>query len=270
MSADHKTTRRTAAKKVARKPALKPAKGMMGKSETVPLAIAAREALTYQIHLGNEAEGTDFREWRHAQVREITGKDGLTACAHDDFQPLMRHFQTLAGKDDKAFSAAMKEGMERRKQLAHEILRNLREHIRLADATWTDLLADFAEQGRDDKWVNKAMDRKLHIEGEGGPIREGYLVAIARQKTRRPLLSLGNDLEAGLADRCTEKQLRDLLSTLVNRINAKEGVGETGRRNRKQASPAEKRRRSPETLAPRPQEPTSGLLDGLGLHEPRD
>ena len=268
MSTDHKTSPRRPAAKKAAKPARKVAKGMMGKEETVPLAIAAREALTYQIHLGNEAEGTDFREWRHAQVREITGKDGLTACAHDDFQPLMRHFQTLAGKDDKAFASAMKEGLEARRQLAHVILTHLRDHVRLADAPWTDLLEDFARDERDDKWVNKAMDRKLHIEAQGGPLREGFLIWLVRQKTRRPQLNLGKDLAEGLADRCADKQLKDLLFTLINRINAKEGVGETGRRNRKQASPAEKRRRSPKTLAPRPQEPLEGLF-GDGEPEPR-
>lgn len=261
MKTDQKTTRRHAAKQAKPKPAAR-GKNAMGKSETVPLAIAAKAALDFQIHLGNEEDGTDFKTWRHAQVKAVVGREGLTDCDHDHFRPLLAHFKMLAGKDEKALELHMRSGKvtssgapddtrEAREHAAYEIMRRLFEHIQIADTAWPQLLEIFAEDGRDDKWVNKAMDRKLAIEKEGGPIREGYLVAIVRQKTRRPDLKLGPDLRAGLAERCTVRQLRELLSTLVNRINAKEGVGSTGRRNKKQGSKPEKARRSRKTLAPR-------------------
>jgi hypothetical protein len=88
------------------------------------------------------------------------------------------------------------------------------------------------------------MERKLHMEANGGPLREGYLTALAKGKISRPNLDLGKDIYAGLAERCTLKQLTDLLATLVNRINAREGIGSAAKRNKKQKSPAEKKRRS--------------------------
>ena len=64
------------------------------------------------------------------------------------------------------------------------------EHVHLHDAPWAQLDAEFAAEGKDGKWIVKAMDRKLALEAAGGPIREGYLVAVVRQKTRRPDLKL--------------------------------------------------------------------------------
>jgi hypothetical protein len=245
--------------------------GAMGGKEKQMLAIAAGQAFKHQASLGRVEPGQPFDEWRHEQVRDVVGKDGLRACAHADFRPLLAWFQQLAGLDDKALATRLRSGKvttggpaddtrEAREAIAHEIRIRLEDHIELADRSWPDLLQIWTDRSRaswqtygtpgepwpglDSKFLAKATLRKEAVEQNGGAIRHGYLVALARQKTRRPDLTFGPDIFAGLADRCTVKQLRDLLSTLVNRINAREGLGETGKRNRKQASPAAKARRS--------------------------
>ncbi len=281
------TTKRQAAKK-APKPRRSYRPGYMGKSETVPLAIAAREAFDYQLDLGNIEHGTKFDDWRHEQVHQITRRDGLRDCLHEHFRPLLAHFQLLASKDDRAFATEMRTGRasgapgdtrEAREKVVHEIRTRLAEHIRLAETLWPDYLdawiaASKAEwtiygdpgipwPGLDAREVNRTILRKEAIEAGGGPLREGYLIAIARNKTRRPDLNLGRDIWSGLAERCTAKQLGDLLFTLVNRIAVREGRPESkAGRNKKQKSPAAKARRSKKTLAPRFELPLQDGCDG--------
>ena len=80
-----------------------PAASTMTKRETIPLAIAARQAYAHQADLANLEPGETFDSWRHAQVLAVVGKPGLTACSHDDYRPLMAHFQHLAGRDASAY-----------------------------------------------------------------------------------------------------------------------------------------------------------------------
>ena len=244
------------------------------------LAIAAGVAFKHQTGLGRVEPGQTFDEWRHEQVQDTVGKPGLRACTHGDFRPLLAWFQQLAGLEAESLATRLRTGRvkdhgpaddthEARGKIVAEIRGRLTAHILLADLTWPELLDRWTAAsksawsagdpflsepgeaipgqspwpGLDSKWLAKAMDRKIHME-TAGPIREGYLIALARGKTSRPDLDLGPDLWLALEQRCTLKQLRDLLSTLVNRINAREGISASGRRNRKQASPAEKRRRS--------------------------
>lgn len=257
------------------------AAGTMGKKEKQMLAIVARQAFDHQAKLHRVEPGQSFDEWRHEQVMDQVGKAGLRECSHGDFRPLFAWFLQLAGREDKAFFVRLKSGKatdgaapgdtrEAREKIVHQIRCKLAVHIQLHDRTWPELLDLWTasskrawEQGQEhlvaggeavpgvDPWpglgtkgLNKAMERKLHMEANGGPLREGYLITLAKGKTSRPNLDLGPDLYAGLADRCTLKQLTDLLATLVNRINAREGIGETAKRNKKQKSQAEKKRRS--------------------------
>lgn len=254
--------------------------GSMGSKEKQMLAIAAGVAFKHQGSLGRVEPGQTFDEWRHEQVQDIVGKPGLRACSHGDFRPLLAWFQQLAGEDHKALATRLRTGKvkdhgpdgdthEARGKIVAEIRGRLAAHILLADLPWSDLLDRWtaasqsawaagdeflvmgsdAVPGRDPwpglnpVWLDKSLARKTHI-GAKGPIREGYLISLVRGKTRRPDLDLGPDLYAGLAQRCTLKQLQDLLSTLVNRINAREGTGRAQDRNKKQKSPAEKKRRS--------------------------
>jgi hypothetical protein len=190
------------------KPAKKP-RGDMKPTEIKPLVIAARKAFDLQINLGNLDAGETFDSWRRAQVMAAVSKPGLTACHHDDFRPLLAHFQCLAGDDAGAFSNLLKSG----KPTDHAAPGDTHEARRQRVHTIAELLASHR-----------------------GPITVGYVVYLVRQKTRRPDLNLGTDWQAGLADRCTRWQLDQILFALQNRINAQEGKGESATRNKSQRS----------------------------------
>jgi hypothetical protein len=263
-----------AARKTAATKAIK-ARGNMKPAEIKPLVMAARKAFDRQSQAGNIDTGETFDTWRHDQCMAAVAKPGITACNHDDFRPLLAHFQTLAGDDGSAFSNLMKSGKptdhaergdthEARRQLAHNIAEILNAHLHLATSSPEKLLAEsvevFSMFEPGQPWESSAgpaafrklLDRKAAIDLKGkGPITVGYVVYLVRQKTRRPDLVLGHDWQAGLAERCTVKQLAQIRDTLVNRINAVEGVGDPHKRNVKQRSPKAKAARDSNQVQPR-------------------
>lgn len=250
-------------------------RGNMKPAEIKPLVIAARKAFDRQAEAGLVDDGETFDSWRHRQCMDAVGKSGITACNHGDFRPLLAHFQTLAGDDGSAFSNLMKTGkptdhaapgdtFEARRQIAHTIAQRLTDHIHLAETSRDQLLAlaigEHHQYQEGLPWegsasaaeFRKLMDRKDAIEAKGkGPVGVGYLIWIVRQKTRRPDLHLGKDWQAGLAERCTARQLEEIRSTIINRIAATEGVGSSGDRNKSQRSPKAKAARSPHVASPR-------------------
>lgn len=187
--------------------------GNLKPTEIRPLVMAARAAFDIQEEAGLLAPEETFDSWRRSQCLACVGKPGLTACHHADFQPLMAHFKTLSGNISDAFSAHLKTGrqtsasaaddtLEARRILAHQIASAVRAHT-----------------------------------AAGGKVGVGYLVAIVRAKTRRPALTIGSDWEAGLADRCTVSQLSAIRNTIINRISAADGVGQSRDRNKSQRRP---------------------------------
>lgn len=228
MKTSHQTTR-------SQRPAAQPklgTRGNMKPAEIKPLVIAARKAFDVQTEAGLVDDGETFDSWRHRQCMAAVGKPGITACLHDDFRPLLGHFQTLAGDDGSAFASLMKSGRptdhaapgdthEARRNLAHQIAEALAAHAYLATADPASLDAD-------------QCARRAAIDAKGNSVGVGYLVSIVRQKTRRPDLHLGTEWQAGLADRCTARQLTEIRSTIVNRIAATEGTGSTRNRNKSQ------------------------------------
>lgn len=199
--------------------------GNMKPAEIKPLIMAARAAYDRQSELG--LVDADFNTWRHEQVQAAVGQPGLTACNHSEYRPLMAHFKILSGDDSGALKDMLHTGPardhsgpgdthEERRVLAHHIAQAIREH-----------------------------------ENAGGTIGVGYVVTIARHKTRRPNLTLNGDFQAALADRCTVSQLTQIRATVINRIAAAEGRGEAKTRNRSQSTKKAKESRSTGTLAPR-------------------
>jgi hypothetical protein len=145
--------------------------------------------------------------------------------------------------------AAAGDTFETRRILAHQIAECLADHIHLAETSRPDLLAEAVEThyriNQFQPWpgsvsaqeFQKRLDRKSAIEAHGkGAINVGYLIWIVRAKTRRPDLQLGKDWQSALVDRCTVSQLTQIRSTIVNRIAAVEGLGESKSRNKKQRS----------------------------------
>lgn len=236
-------------------------RGNMTPREIQPLLMAARKAFDCQERAGLLDEGEKFDAWRHRQCMEAVGKPGLTACHHADYKPLLAHFQTLAGDDSAAFENLMKSGKakdhgptedthEERRQLASVIADALAWHAYLAVTSIEEIARDYGA-GKPAGWLSRMIDCQQAIAKHGRPINIGYLVYLVRQKTKRPDLTLGNDWQAGLAERCTVAQLAQIRNTVINRIAAVEGRGETRNRNTRQGSKAAKEARSPREIAPR-------------------
>jgi hypothetical protein len=222
------TTRKTSVSPPIQKP-----RGNMKPAEIKPLVIAARKAFDRQSEAGLLDNGETFDTWRHTQCMAAVGRPGITACYHEDFRPLLAHFQTLAGDDASAFRSLLKTGQptdhaapgdthEARRILVHQIAEALAAHHSLATADPATLSSGLASRAE-----------SIAAKGKG-PITVGYVVFITRQKTRRPDLTLGRDWQAGLAEHCTVSQLTQIRDTVINRIAATEGVGSPSSRNKSQ------------------------------------
>ncbi len=235
---------KTAAKKTARKAAApKPEKprGNISKEEIQPLIMAAREAYAAQNPC------ISFDEWRAEEVMAAVGRPGLTACDHGHFCDLMGYFKTAAGLDDEALNWFLKGSKNTERQIAWSIASLLTAHITLAHSTVEAVTASAKP-----RMLKRLLaSREAILDHADGPLSYDYLVSIVRDKTRRPDLTLTDDLGASLADRCTASQLAQIRFTLVNRIAEREGRGNASDRNRSQKSDAAKRHRSPHEMADR-------------------
>ena len=235
---------KTTAKKIARRTNSKPVKtrGNISPEEIQPLFMAAREAWIYQN------PGISFDEWRAEEVVSAVGRAGITACDHHHFCDLMGHFKLAAGLDDEAMHWFIRGGKNSERQLAWAIAKILADHLFLAHATVEQITTTTSPRAL----KRRLAKRESLADHALGPINYDYLVSIVRDKTRRPDLTLGEDLASSLAERCTITQLLWIRNTLVNRIAEREGTGLSSHRNRSQRSDAAKARRSPKEMAPRP------------------
>ncbi len=234
---------KTTAKKIARKAVAKPVKprGTMTNEEKQPLIMAALEA--YKI----QGAEISFDEWRSEQVLEAVNLPGLTACDSKHFCHLMGHFKMAAGKDEEALNWFLRDGKNSERQLAWAIVETLTTHLGLAHATAEEIAATTPPR----QLKRRLASHAAILDHPEGALSFDYLVAIVRDKTRRPDLQLGGDLKAALAERCTAGQLVQIRFTLVNRIAEREGRGNTSDRNRSQNSDAAKARRSADSVSPR-------------------
>lgn len=223
-----------------------PAAGNLKPAEIRPLIKAARAAFDQLATHGLIDQGVTFDAWRHAQVREAVGRDGLRACEHRHWRSLMAHFLTLAGRQEAALALRLRTGKvkdhgspddtrEAREKWCHLMREALAAHRYLAETPLDRILADARAAWEtlhpagppfapDSDWLGELEYSKTHLVARGGPITEAYLLTLARHKTRRPNLHLpAGDFWAALADRCTERQLRDLHTTLHHRLATREG-----------------------------------------------
>lgn len=255
MSTTHKTDRTVRPRKTAPKPHGGP-RGDISKGEIGHLMPIIAAAYKIQLEAGLLDDADTYDTWRHAQVSAAVGKPRLTACSHEDFRPLRAHFLSLAGRDDAAFSdhltsgkptdhAAPGDTYEARREIAWSIAKKLNDHLHLAQTTIEAHIAQSVQDwdranpgqpypGPDPVWIRALTARQAAIQAGKGPLTVGYLIWLVRQKTRRPDLKLGSDWQAGLVDRCTAKQLDQIRSTLINRIAAREGLGDPANRNKSQ------------------------------------
>ena len=69
----------------------------LSKKQLITLNIAAKQAYDYQLRMG----GVDWEtldQWRHDQVKQCVGREGLRQCTNDHYRALVIHFATAAGK----------------------------------------------------------------------------------------------------------------------------------------------------------------------------
>ena len=230
------------ANRAGRKPAAgapQKVRGNISPAEIKPLILEAKAAFAAQVELANIDPATNFDEWRAVEVEKaVPGRHGISELDSDQFSDAMAHFAELAGHDELALKHRLKSGRvkdhgpegdthEKRRQLAHLVMQNLRDHIALAEISIYDLAANTEDTA---KYQQLQAARAAILAHPKGAIREGFVVFLARQKTKRPNLTLGSDLEAGLADRLDVPQLLQLLSTLRNRIATREGRADAHKR----------------------------------------
>jgi hypothetical protein len=221
-------------KTTTRKPAALKVRGNISTDEIRPLIMAAREAWQFQ---GSEISFDDFRA---EEVMAAVGRPGLSACDHSHFCDLMGHFKLASGRDDEAMEWFLKGGKNSERQIGWAISKILSEHLLLAHTTPEQIAATTSPRSLKRR-LAKFAALQDHAEG---PVTYDYLLAIVRDKTRRPDLTLGTDLAISLAERCTMQQLLWIRNTLVNRIAEREGSGLSSARNKSQRSDAAKGRRS--------------------------
>lgn len=229
--------------------------GRLTREETTNLILQATEAFHYQTALGNIEPGTKFDDWRRDQVMARVGKAGISKIVRDDWKNVKALFLELSGREDEAFALLLKTGPknDRPHEAANTwessetyvalIREALEKHIRLATATIDELVADAAQnwyrtQTSEFPGINTSdiYQRKAAIEQFGkGPIRHGWLLAAARQRTGKPTLTMET-----LAERLDPETLFGLLSHLKSHINLREGHADLDRRKpRRYPKPAD-------------------------------
>jgi hypothetical protein len=199
--------------------------GSLTHQEIRPLVIQARQAFEHQASLGRVEPGTTFDDWRHDQVMDAVGRAGISKVVRDEWRRVMARFLTLSGKDDQAFELLLKTGPKTTRpaesadtwETSETYVALIRQA--LADhATFpAELISDFG------------------VNGGHGHIHAGWLLAAARQRSKKPTLTMDT-----LAERLDPATLHGLLSHLRNHISLREGRADLDRRKtRRYPKPAD-------------------------------
>jgi hypothetical protein len=183
--------------------------GSLTRAETTNLVMTAQEAFNYQLVLKRVEPGTSFDDWRRDQVMDAVGLPGISKIGRAHFRTVKAHFLTLAGRDDEAFALLNKTGQKR----DHGDPTDTHESSEEVVALIRQALADHAQVPAE------------RLVGGTGHIHPGWLISAARQRTRKPSLTM--DTLASL-DR---KTLFGLLSHLKSHINKREGRDDHDRRS---------------------------------------
>jgi len=194
--------------------------GRLTREETTPLVLQAQEAFNYQIALGRVETGSRFDDWRRDQVMDAVGKPGISKIARNDWRTVMAHFLTLSGREDEAFALLQQTGVKSYRP-ASEF------------DTW-ESSETYVALIRDALAKHATFPAECLIGGKGH-IHCGWLIAAARQRTRKPTLTMET-----LAERLDPETLWGLLSHLVSHINLREGRADLDRRKpRRYPKPAD-------------------------------
>ena len=191
------------------------AKQRLSKKETTPLAIAASRAwraclasdpsyLPDLTELGYK-KGAVETEWRHSQCKLATAGHpagqitGLTSATREHYNTLLAHFAGLAGEDVASFRATMRSGPAKYRAGADgDSQEDIRQALAVVKSTMTST-------------------------GYGWP----YVATTIKGK-----------YQATTLEQLTRQQLWQLVYTLRNRANARDGKGDPANRNKRQKAKA--------------------------------
>ena len=194
----------------SRKPVAKPAHGpgTLSAPEVRKLVMQAKDAYGYQLAQGRVEPGQSFDDWRHEQVFNVAGVDGLSKLSRSQFRTVLAHFLTLTGRDDEAFQVLTKTGKKRDHGPAGETYESAEAIVfRIREALAQH--ADFPEDSLD-----------------GERITEAWFLAAATQRTGKPSLTMDD-----LAARLSNGTLIGLLAHVRNWISVREGRQDLVRRS---------------------------------------
>ncbi len=197
-------------------PATAPPKGdgPLSRKQRTCLVTEASKTFKMLAALGL-ATGT-FDTWRHEQVQAAVRRPGLSACQNSHYKKLLAHFRSLRGgpADPAPARPWSREGgdtHERREQLLRSLDHELGAHARRIQRPESPAEAALAATAAT----------------KGGVITEAYLLTIARAKNPSAPLQ-----DIGCLITLTAAKLEQLLFTLRNRIAAREGRGDSAKRNK--------------------------------------
>ena len=181
------------------KPPQSPPAGALTAKEKQTLVLIARDAYRHQAGLGNLTPETTPDSFRHAEMYAHFG-GGVSTLQRADWRRAAAHFFTLAGKPEKALEMLTRSGQKSYRPAGP---RDTWESCDSIVATMRQELASHAS---------------ADLPPGMSPIREAWLVVAARQRTRKPTLSMES-----MAERLDPKTLVGLLSHLRHHIAIREG-----------------------------------------------
>lgn len=201
-----KTTAQNHSLHRSRKPVAKPAHGpgTLSAPEVRKLLMQAKDAYAHQLAQGRVEPGQSFDDWRHEQVSDVAGVDGISKLSRSQFRVVYAHFLTLTGKDEDAFKMLTRTGIKRDRGPASETYESAEALVfRIREA-----LARHAEVPEDQL--------------AGPRITEAWFLAAATQRTGKPSLVM-DDLAARL-DNATLIGLLSHVRNWISRNEAREDI----------------------------------------------
>ncbi len=178
----------------------------LSKKQLITLNIAITAAYKYQMGMGVIDHQT-IDQWRHEQVMECVGCDGLRACNNSHYRKLVIHFERAQGKM-VSWDRHILAGKPTREHAEEDTFQNRDTKRALIHKDLQAHAAEMARRGEPDRTITAL-----------------YVESLARAKFQATQQQLAH---------LTVDQLRQLLITVRNRIAAREGRGNTKNRNKSQ------------------------------------
>ena len=177
----------------------------LSKNQLITLNILIKEAFEYQQR-HHATDDLNVHEWRHEQCAKCVGQPRLSKCNNSHYRKLKAHFEVMAGRG--SFNNIILAGTPTTGSAPDDTYQNRQIKVKL-------IFDSLLEHGR-----------RMTMAGKGEQcITAVYVETIARSKFKLAQVDL---------HKLTARQLDQLLYTVRNRMNAKEGRGDAAKRNKSQ------------------------------------